>query len=224
MFPRRTRRGKGCSGTAAAAPHCYSMNVLFIVTSADTLAPGHPTGVWLEEYAIPYMALIEAGVPVTVASPKGGQGPIDPKTAPDAKAAARWVTAARGGFRQYQNTRGDATGRFDAVFVPGGHGPMVDLAVDPSVSSIDQRLRINRGRSSRPCAMDQRRCSKRPARMGSRSLKDKKAPVSPMARRPSPNFRQWSPFLLEDRMRAARGEVRARPCCPGPVTSCATAR
>ena len=111
------------------------MNILFIVTSADTLAPGHPTGVWLEEYAIPYVALSEAGISVTVASPKGGQGPIDPKTKPDDKAAARWG-AALGALSRTKRLADVHAEDFDAVFIPGGHGPMVDLATDPAVADL----------------------------------------------------------------------------------------
>ncbi len=111
------------------------MNILFIVTSADALAPGHPTGVWLEEYAIPYVALSEAGIGVEVASPKGGQGPIDPKTVPDAKAAARWEKALAA-LARTKPLAEVAADDFDAVFIPGGHGPMVDLAADPVVAAL----------------------------------------------------------------------------------------
>jgi putative intracellular protease/amidase len=113
----------------------YAMQVLFIVTSAAALAPGHPTGVWLDEYAIPFVALSEAGIGVTVASPRGGPGPIDPKTAPNAKTPTRWAPAIEALER---TTPLDAVAEtdFDAVFVPGGHGPMVDLATDPAVASL----------------------------------------------------------------------------------------
>ena len=111
------------------------MQVLFIVTSADTLAPGHPTGVWLDEYAIPYVALSEGGIGVTVASPKGGAGPIDPKTAPNAKTPARW-DAALAALADTKPLSEVAAAEFDAVFIPGGHGPMVDLATDPAVASL----------------------------------------------------------------------------------------
>lgn len=135
LSKRRTRGGKGCSGTGAARRHSLGMNILFVVTSADTLAPGHPTGVWLEEYAIPYVALSEAGISVTVASPKGGQGPIDPKTKPDDKSAARWGAALVALSRTKRLADVHAKD-FDAVFIPGGHGPMVDLATDPALADL----------------------------------------------------------------------------------------
>jgi putative intracellular protease/amidase len=111
------------------------MNVLFIVTSANSLAPGHPTGVWLDEYAIPFTALSEGGISVTVASPKGGAAPIDPMTAPNADTPARWAPALVALARTKPLSAVDASD-FDAVFVPGGHGPMVDLAVDPAVANL----------------------------------------------------------------------------------------
>src|SRR5437763_16321117 len=103
------------------------MHALIVVTNADLLAPGHPTGLWLEEFAVPFLALCEAGVEVTVASPRGGPAPIDPKSAPDDAARERW----REPLARLQTTTPLAEvsqSGFDALFLPGGHGPMVDLA------------------------------------------------------------------------------------------------
>jgi putative intracellular protease/amidase len=114
------------------------MNILMVLTSHDALGDtGKKTGFWLEEFAAPYYVLSDAEAKITLASPKGGQPPLDPKSdAPDA---------------QTDDTRrfkGDATARaalaatvklasldlnaFDAVFYPGGHGPLWDLAEDPA--------------------------------------------------------------------------------------------
>ena len=177
------------------------MNVLFIVTSADTLAPGHPTGVWLEEYAIPYVALSEAGIAVTVASPMGGPGPIDPKTAPDAKAAARWQTAldALDDTRRVSDV---AEKDFDAVFIPGGHGPMVDLAVDPAVA----RLIGDFARAGKILAA----VCHGPAALlqvvgpdGELYLKDRKVTGFTNGEETLVQLQAVVPFLLEDRLRAA---------------------
>ncbi|MDQ2860723.1 MAG: type 1 glutamine amidotransferase domain-containing protein [Pseudomonadota bacterium] len=111
------------------------MNVLFAVTSADTLAPGHPTGLWLEEFAVPYIALAEVGVDITVASPKGGAAPVDPKTAPDDKAREEWGPA----IAALANTArlADLTeANLDALYIPGGHGPMVDLRHDGDLARL----------------------------------------------------------------------------------------
>ena len=69
------------------------MRALFVTTSSNSLAPDHPTGLWLEEFAVPYMAATEAGIDVIVASPKGGAVPLDPKTAPNEKQSKEWAPA-----------------------------------------------------------------------------------------------------------------------------------
>ena len=112
------------------------MNILMVLTSHDTLGTtGKKTGFWLEEFAAPYYVLLDAGAAVTLASPKGGQPPLDPASdTPDAQtddtrrfkadAAAQSALAATVKLADV-----DING-FDAVFYPGGHGPMWDLAED----------------------------------------------------------------------------------------------
>ena len=120
--------------------------VLMVLTSHDRLGDtGKPTGFWLEEFAAPYYVLKDAGVDITIASPKGGQPPIDPKS-DDPKAQ----TPAMKRFRQdpeaqraLANTVKLATasaGDYDAVFYPGGHGPLWDLAEDPDSIALIERL------------------------------------------------------------------------------------
>lgn len=113
--------------------------VLFVLTSHDTLGnTGHKTGFWIEEFAAPYYALADKGVVITLASPKGGQPPIDPKSADPA-----FSTPATERFNQdaalqailantvaLDSVKADD---FDAVFYPGGHGPLWDL-VDNTAS------------------------------------------------------------------------------------------
>ncbi len=111
------------------------MKVLIAVTSADTLAPGHPTGLWLEEYAVPYTALAEVGVGITVASPKGGAAPIDPKTPPDDKAREKWGPAIQA-LRDTKRLGEVSESEFDALYIPGGHGPMVDLSGDADLAAL----------------------------------------------------------------------------------------
>ena len=114
------------------------MKILFVLTSHDRLGDtGHKTGFWLEEFAAPYYVFKDAGAAITLASPAGGQPPLDPKSdEPDAQ------TAATERFRQDVQAQAalaatvplaqvDAAD-FDAVFYPGGHGPLWDLANDPA--------------------------------------------------------------------------------------------
>ena len=114
------------------------MRALFVATSSNTLAPDHPTGLWLEEFAVPYMAATEAGIDVTVASPKGGAVPLDPKTAPNEKQGKEWAPALQA-LRNSVTLESVKDQTFDAVFIPGGHGPMVDLAHDGVLHALVAR-------------------------------------------------------------------------------------
>ena len=120
------------------------MNILMVLTSHDQLGDtGKKTGFWLEEFAAPYYAFMDAGASLTLASPQGGQPPLDPKSdAPDAQtdATRRFkadpaAQAALADTRHLADVSGDS---FDAVFYPGGHGPLWDLADDKhSIALID---------------------------------------------------------------------------------------
>ena len=112
------------------------MNILLVLTSHDQLGDtGHKTGFWLEEFASPYYVFKDAGAQLTLASPKGGQPPLDPKSdAPDAQTAATERFRADAAAQQaLANTLPLAqinADDYDAVFYPGGHGPLWDLAED----------------------------------------------------------------------------------------------
>ncbi|MCX2575527.1 type 1 glutamine amidotransferase domain-containing protein [Pedobacter sandarakinus] len=112
------------------------MKVLMILTSHSELGnTGEKTGFWIEEFAAPYYVLADAGVAITVASPKGGQPPIDPKSdAPDAQTEATKRFKADNKLKDIlANTvkLSEVNDQdFDAVFYPGGHGPLWDLAND----------------------------------------------------------------------------------------------
>ncbi len=113
------------------------MKILMVLTSHDRLGDtGHKTGFWLEEFAAPYYALKDAGAEIVIASPKGGQPPLDPRSdAEDAQSEdTRRFKADAGAQAALATTQKLADVRaedFDAVFYPGGHGPLWDLANDP---------------------------------------------------------------------------------------------
>ena len=112
------------------------MKILMVLTSHDQLGDtGKKTGFWLEEFAAPYYVFKDAGADITLASPKGGQPPLDPGS--DTEDAQ---TAATERFKSDADAQKvlahtevlssiDAAG-FDAIFYPGGHGPLWDLAED----------------------------------------------------------------------------------------------
>lgn len=123
------------------------MNILIVLTSHDTLGnTGRKTGFWLEEFAAPYYAFLDAGATLTLASPQGGQPPLDPKSDdPDAQTDdTRRFRQDAEAQRRLANTRRLAevqAADYDAVFYPGGHGPLWDLAEDPkSVALIETML------------------------------------------------------------------------------------
>ncbi|TCW85003.1 type 1 glutamine amidotransferase domain-containing protein [Burkholderia sp. SRS-46] len=123
------------------------MKILVVLTSHDTLGDtGRKTGFWLEELAAPYYAFKDAGAELTLVSPNGGQPPLDPKSSdPSAQTdATRRFDADPAAQAQLAATRKLADvspDEYDAVFYPGGHGPLWDLAEDlHSVSLIERTL------------------------------------------------------------------------------------
>jgi putative intracellular protease/amidase len=109
------------------------MNILMVLTSHDRLGDtGRKTGFWLEEFAAPYYVFKDAEAQVTLASPKGGQPPLDPKS--DEPGAQTEATnrfhkdpAAQRALAKTIELASVRAGDYDAVFYPGGHGPMWDL-------------------------------------------------------------------------------------------------
>jgi putative intracellular protease/amidase len=118
------------------------MKILMILTSHDQLGnTGRKTGFWLEELASPYFVFREAGVDITLASPKGGQPPLDPKSnepgfqTDDTRRFEKDAAA----MQALANTVKLADVKhadFDSVFFPGGHGPLWDLTNDRHALSI----------------------------------------------------------------------------------------
>jgi putative intracellular protease/amidase len=122
------------------------MHILMVLTSHDQLGDtGEKTGFWLEEFAAPYYVFKDVGATITLASPKGGQPPLDPKSdAPDFQtpATARFKAdaasqAALANTRKLSEIKADD---YDAVFYPGGHGPLWDLAEDQDSIALIETL------------------------------------------------------------------------------------
>ena len=117
------------------------MKILMVLTSHDQLGDtGHKTGFWLEEFASPYYVFKDANAQVTLASPKGGQPPLDPKSdEPDFQTAAteRFKNDAQANAELANTLKlSDISANdYDAIFYPGGHGPLWDLAENKT--SID---------------------------------------------------------------------------------------
>ena len=112
------------------------MKILMVLTSHDKLGDtGKKTGFWLEELAAPYYTFKDAGAEITLASPKGGQPPLDPKSdepASQTEATRRFQADAQAKAQLAATVRLDTVKQedFDSIFYPGGHGPLWDLAED----------------------------------------------------------------------------------------------
>ena len=127
------------------------MNVLIILTSHNKLGEtGLKTGFWLEEFAAPYFTLLDAGANITLASPKGGQPPIDPKSdEPDFQTAAterfKSDSDAQAVLANTSKLSDIKPEDYDAVMYPGGHGLLWDLANDQdSIAIIEAMVAANK--------------------------------------------------------------------------------
>src|SRR5438067_4980708 len=113
------------------------MKILMVLTSHDQLGDtGRKTGFWLEEFAAPYFVFRDAGVDLTLASPKGGQPPVDPKSdLPEGQTSAmrrfKQDKEAQSALSRTAKVADMKAEDFDTIFYVGGHGPMWDLAESP---------------------------------------------------------------------------------------------
>jgi putative intracellular protease/amidase len=181
------------------------MKILMVLTSHDELGDtGEKTGVWLEEFVAPYYAFLDAGAKVTLASPKGGRPPIDPKS--DLKEAddavlVRFRGDAEAEHALDQTVKLDAVPAdyFDAVFYPGGHGPMWDLAEDKhSIQLIEDFMKADKPVGAvchGPAAFRHVMVKGKPM------LKGKRVTGFSNAEEDSVKLTKVVPFLLEDEMK-----------------------
>lgn len=186
------------------------MNILIVLTSHDTLGDtGHKTGFWLEELAAPYYVFKAAGAQLTLASPKGGQPPLDPKSnAPDFQTddTRRFeqdaeAKAALANTLPLQTVTHEA---FDAVFYPGGHGPLWDLAEDKhSISLIESTLNANKPVALVCHAPGVLRHAKKPD--GSPLVAGKKVTGFTNSEEEAVQLTNVVPFLVEDELIAKGG-------------------
>jgi len=123
------------------------MKILMVITSHDQLGnTGRKTGFWLEELAAPYFVFKDSGVEITLASPKGGRPPLDPKSnEPEFRTdlTRRFEKDAAAEAQLDKTVRLDSVKQedFDSVFYPGGHGPMWDIVEDKnSIKLIESFL------------------------------------------------------------------------------------
>jgi len=127
------------------------MNILIVLTSHDQLGDtGKKTGFWLEEFAAPYYVFKDASATITLASPKGGQPPLDPKSdlpenLTEMTKRFRTDNSAQSQLAHTKKLAEVSADDFDAVFYPGGHGPMWDMPDNAtSIALIEAFIRDNK--------------------------------------------------------------------------------
>ncbi|QIK96798.1 type 1 glutamine amidotransferase domain-containing protein [Sphingomonas sp. HDW15A] len=190
------------------------MNILMVLTSHDQLGEtGKKTGFWLEEFAAPYYVLKDAGHKITLASPKGGHPPLDPKSdEPDAQTEAtrRFKQDPEAQARLAATERLSAidAGAFDGIFYPGGHGPLWDLAND----LVSKKLIADMLAAEKPVAL----VCHAPAVLkditlsdGQPLVKGRKVTGFTNAEEDAVGLTEVVPFLLEDELKAKGAEFSA---------------
>ena len=185
-------------------------NILMVLTSHDQLGDtGKKTGFWLEEFAAPYYVFKDAGAQITLASPRGGQPPLDPKS-DDENAqtdATRRFKADAEAQKQLASTVPLSSvkgGDFDAVFYPGGHGPLWDLAEDPqSIALIEKTFAAGKPLALVCHAPGVLRHTKAPD--GSPLVQGKKVTGFTNSEEDAVQLTKIVPFLVEDMLKANGG-------------------
>jgi putative intracellular protease/amidase len=189
------------------------MKILMVLTSHDRLGEtGHRTGLWLEEFAAPYYVFKDAGADIVLASPSGGQPPLDPKSeAPDAQtpATVRFngdadALAALAATRRLTEVVDED---IDALFYPGGHGPLWDLVEDrDSIALIEKTFAAGKPVASVCHGPAVLRHAK--AALGEALVKGKQVTGFSNSEEAAAGLTEVVPFLLEDVLKDLGGHYQ----------------
>jgi putative intracellular protease/amidase len=186
------------------------MKILMVLTSHDELGnTGRKTGFWLEELAAPYYTFQDAGAEIVLASPKGGQPPLDPKSNEasfQTDLTRRFEADAAAKAQLATTLRLDSVGHaeFDAVFYPGGHGPLWDLAEDKnSIELIQSFLAAGKPTALVCHAPGVLRHAKTPT--GKPLVEGKKVTGFTNTEEEAVGLTDVVPFLVEDELKARGG-------------------
>lgn len=187
------------------------MNILMVLTSHDKLGDtGKKTGFWLEEFAAPYYIFKDAGATITLASPNGGQPPLDPKSdeadsQTDATRRFKGDAEAQKALANTVKLSSVAGADFDTVFYPGGHGPLWDLAEDAdSIKLIESMYKAGKLVTAVCHAPGIFRHTK--AADGAPLVKDKKVTGFTNTEEAAVQLTDVVPFLVEDMLKENGGQ------------------
>ena len=186
------------------------MEILIVLTSHDELGDtGKKTGFWLEELAAPYYVLKDAGAAITLASPKGGEPPLDPKSdLPESQTQLtkrfRTDTAAQAQLADTKKLADVSANDFDALFYPGGHGPMWDMPDNAtSIALIEAFVKADKPVGAvchAPVALVNAR-----GKNGEYLVKGKRVTAFTNEEEEAVSLTAVVPFLLEDRLKERGG-------------------
>jgi putative intracellular protease/amidase len=196
----------GCGDKpAATTPGDGPGTILMVVTSHDHIDADHETGLWLEEFAVPYKLFTDAGYTVTVASPKGGDTPIDPRSMKEGETPEPAVLKALQGTHELDDVDLDTP---VAVFFPGGHGPMFDMpgskAVQKTVAHFLQENRPTAFVCHGPVALVGATLSD-----GTSVVKGRKVTGFTNSEEAAVKLTEKMPFLLETKLKELGGTFTA---------------
>ncbi|WP_086476736.1 type 1 glutamine amidotransferase domain-containing protein [Arenibacter amylolyticus] len=186
------------------------MNILFVLTSHDKLGDtGKKTGFWIEEFANPYYTLLDKGATITLATPKGGPAPIDPSSdTPDARTEDterfKKDPEAQEKIKNTHKLADIKASDYDAVFYPGGHGPLWDLATDSTsvqlIESFNNQKKPIAFVCHAPAALKEVTSSE-----GSPLVKGKKVTGFTNSEEAAVQLKDVVPFLVEDMLKEKGG-------------------
>jgi len=182
------------------------MKILMVLTSHDQLGnTGQKTGFWLEEFTSPYYVFKDAKADITLASPKGGQPPLDPKSdepdfQTDATERFKRDTEAQAELANTSKLSDVSADDYDAVFYPGGHGPLWDLAEDQNSISLIETMYASGKPVAAVCHAPAVLCNAN-AKDGSPLIKGKSVTGFSNTEEDAVQLTDVVPFLLEDKLK-----------------------
>lgn len=182
--------------------------ILVLVTSADKMTNGKPTGLWLEEFAVPYNALVKAGYQIEVMTPKGGAVPIDPRSKPTPEQEAAWKDASQR-LRETKPLTNVTATNYAALFIPGGHGVMFDLADHAAAAKLIQDF-DTLGKPIAAVCHGPAALVKVVRKDGSPLVKGKKMAAFTDAEERAVELDKEMPFLLESKLRELGATVETK--------------
>lgn len=183
-------------------------SLLIVLTSHARIAEDLPTGMWLSEFAEPYEEFLAAGLQVTVASIRGGEAPIDPRSLNE-ETSKKWEKAIRAA-QQTLSVEEVSADDYDGIFLPGGHGTMYDLPDNKTLQALIARF-AEAGKAigavcHGPAGLVNVRLSD-----GSHLVKGRKLTAFTNEEERATGLDRHMPFLLEDKLREAGADFVAMP-------------